>query len=68
MGRCEEITNDPISYDTVGITTDSSTLVSLQNDTPMNVWVAPKGQASGARQITSGSLDYSGWNSISKDF
>jgi len=60
-GQVRRITNDLLSYDSVGITADSSTLISVQNDTPMNVWVAPKGQASGARQITTGSLDYSGW-------
>lgn len=64
-GQARRITNDLISYDDVDITADSSTLVSRQNDTPMNIWVAPKGQASMARQITTGSLDYSGWTALS---
>jgi serine/threonine protein kinase/Tol biopolymer transport system component len=64
-GHVRRITNDLTSYDFVSITADSSSLVSMQNDTPMNVWVAPKGQAARARQITTGSLDYSGWTGLS---
>lgn len=42
----------------VSLSADSGSLVTVQADTVANLWVAPDGDASRARQITSGSGRY----------
>ena len=52
-GEVRKVTNDLNDYTGVSITADSSTLVTVQSVTLGDFWVAPNGEASKARQITS---------------
>jgi Tol biopolymer transport system component/DNA-binding winged helix-turn-helix (wHTH) protein len=52
-GDVRRITNDPNDYDGVTLTTDSTTLLTVQLEQSSNVWVAPGGDGSPAAQITS---------------
>ncbi len=56
QGEARRITNDLNSYDfySLTLTADASALVSVQSDPISNIWVAPEGEASRARAITSG--------------
>ena len=54
-GTAKRITNDLNNYNGVSLSADSGSLVTVQQDAVANVWVAPDGDASRARQITSGS-------------
>lgn len=56
-GEVSRVTNDTNSYSTLSITTDSRTLVAEMQDITSNIWVTPDGDASRARQITSGGKD-----------
>ena len=62
-GELRRITNDLDDYLSVSLTADSSSLVTVQNEVNLNVWLAPDNDASRVRQITSSRLD--GWYSIS---
>jgi serine/threonine protein kinase len=53
-GEAHPITNDLNSYRNASLTADSSILVTVLSDTTSNVWVAPMGEWTGARQLTSG--------------
>ncbi|MFL6468994.1 MAG: TolB family protein [Pyrinomonadaceae bacterium] len=53
-GDAHRLTNDLNDYDGMSLTADSKTLAVVQSDTQANVWVAPMGDASRARQVTSG--------------
>jgi eukaryotic-like serine/threonine-protein kinase len=57
-GKAKRITNDLNNYTGVSLSADSGSLVTVQADTVANLWVAPDGDASRARQITSGSGRY----------
>ena len=57
-GEPRRITNDLNNYAGVSASADSSTLVTVQSDAVTNIWVAPAGDATRARQITSGSSRY----------
>jgi serine/threonine protein kinase/Tol biopolymer transport system component len=57
-GQPRRITNDLNNYAGVSLSSDSSTLVTVQSDAVTNIWVAPGGDAARARQITSGSSRY----------
>jgi Tol biopolymer transport system component len=54
-GEARRITNDLNRYFGVSLTADSSALVTVQSEVASSIWVAPRGEARGARQITSGS-------------
>jgi serine/threonine protein kinase/Tol biopolymer transport system component len=56
-GELRRITNDLDSYLSVSLTADSKTLIAVQNELDLNVWVAPEGVASRAKRITSGRAD-----------
>src|SRR5688572_18598438 len=56
-GEVSRVTNDTNSYSALSITADSRTLVAEMQDVSSNIWVAPDGDASRARQITSGGTD-----------
>ncbi|HEV2665042.1 MAG TPA: protein kinase, partial [Blastocatellia bacterium] len=56
-GEVRKITNDLNNYSRVSLTADSSALVTVQTDSTSNVWVAPQGDASRAKQISSGKYD-----------
>jgi serine/threonine protein kinase/Tol biopolymer transport system component len=53
-GEVRQITNDLNRYDDVTLTADSGALVTVQTNRVSNIWVAPKDDASRAKQITSG--------------
>lgn len=52
-GEVRRITNDFHWYGGLSLTADSSSMVAQQSDQMTNIWVAPNGDASRARQITS---------------
>jgi Tol biopolymer transport system component len=56
-GDVSRVTNDTNSYSALQITADSRTLVTEMADVTSNIWVAPDGEASRARQITTGGKD-----------
>ena len=54
-GVAKRITNDLNNYTGVSLSADSSSLVTVQTDAVANIWIAPNGDATRARQVTSGS-------------
>src|SRR5262249_43982189 len=56
-GVARRIRNDVNNYSRLSLTADSSALVTVQTETAAGVWVAPQGDASRARQISSGRYD-----------
>jgi Tol biopolymer transport system component len=57
-GTARRITNDLNNYAGVSLSSDSGSLVTVQQDAVANLWIVPEGDASRARQITSGSGKY----------
>jgi serine/threonine protein kinase len=53
-GEVRRITNDSNDYKDLSLTADSNSLVSVQSNRLINIWVAPNGDAGRATQITSG--------------
>ncbi len=53
-GEVRRITNDLNGYNQVSLTADSKSLVTVQTDLVSNIWIAPAGDASHAKPITSG--------------
>jgi eukaryotic-like serine/threonine-protein kinase len=62
-GEARRITNDLNDYTGVSISADSTAMVTVQVTANSNLWVAPNGDATRAKQITSGSNSYD--NSLS---
>jgi Tol biopolymer transport system component len=56
-GEARRITNDTNDYRGLSLTVDSRVLVTVQSEEVCNLWIAPGGEASRARQITSGTGD-----------
>ena len=56
-GEVRKITNDLNNYSQLSLTADSSALVTVQTEGASSVWVAPQGDTSRARQISSGRYD-----------
>jgi serine/threonine protein kinase/dipeptidyl aminopeptidase/acylaminoacyl peptidase len=54
QGEVRRITNDSNDYKDLSITADSNSLVSVQSNRLVSMWVAPDGDAGRATQITSG--------------
>ncbi len=54
-GETHRITNDLNRYFGVSLTGDSSALVTVQGEISSSIWIAPQGNASAARRLTSGS-------------
>jgi eukaryotic-like serine/threonine-protein kinase len=52
-GEARKITNDLNDYGRASLTRDSNALVVTQADTLSNIWIAPDGEASRARQLPS---------------
>ncbi len=52
--EARRIVNDLNSYTDISLATASDTLAAIQSQRVVNLWVAPDGEASRARQITSG--------------
>jgi eukaryotic-like serine/threonine-protein kinase len=63
-GEVRRITNDLNQYFGVSLTADSSALVTVQGEVSSSIWVAPRGEAGSARQITSGSETRDGFNGM----
>jgi len=53
-GEAHRITNDLNGYNNVSLSADSKALITVQSDQSSNIWIAPAGDASRARQVTSG--------------
>ena len=56
-GEAQRVTNDLNNYTGVGASADSDALVTVQAEVQSRVWIAPGGDARGARQITNGKND-----------
>ena len=52
-----KVTNDLNNYRGLSLTADSSAIVTVQTEGASTIWVAPQGDASRARQISSGRYD-----------
>jgi Tol biopolymer transport system component/DNA-binding winged helix-turn-helix (wHTH) protein len=57
-GEARQITNDSNNYLYVSMTADSRTLLAGHTELLANIWIAPEGDASRARRITSGLGDF----------
>jgi TolB protein len=57
-GKARRITNDLNGYLGLSVTVDSNTLAALQVEIVSHIWIAPDGDASRAKQITSGTALY----------
>jgi Tol biopolymer transport system component/DNA-binding winged helix-turn-helix (wHTH) protein len=51
-GQTRRITNDVNNYRSLSLTSDSYTIAAVQSDRQSNIWIAPAGRASGAKQVT----------------
>ncbi len=63
-GEARRITNDLNRYFGVSLTADSSALVTVQSEVASSIWAAPRGEAKGAKQITSGTGTGAGLNGL----
>ncbi|MCA1625311.1 MAG: DPP IV N-terminal domain-containing protein [Acidobacteria bacterium] len=54
-GEAHRLTNDLNDYQGMSLAADSNTLAVVQSETRASIWVAPVGDASRARPVTSGS-------------
>jgi TolB protein len=54
-GEARRITNDLNRYFGVSLTADSSALVTVQSEVSSSIWLAPQGNSTAARRLTSGS-------------
>jgi serine/threonine protein kinase/Tol biopolymer transport system component len=52
--EARRVTSDLNGYGDISLTVDSGTLAAVRSERAINLWVAPDGDASRARQITSG--------------
>lgn len=52
--EARRISNDLSGYDGISLTTDSGTVATVRVDRLVNIWVAPGGDASRAKQLTTG--------------
>jgi eukaryotic-like serine/threonine-protein kinase len=63
-GKMRRITNDLSSYSALGLTASSRALVTIKGDNPSNIWIAPAGDSSRARQLTFGTGSYDGQSGV----
>jgi serine/threonine protein kinase len=59
-GQPRTITNDLNDYRDLSLTADSHALVTVQSESHVNIWLAPHGETTRARQVTSGVGQYNG--------
>jgi Tol biopolymer transport system component len=64
-GAGRRVTNDLNNYAGISLTSDGSGLVTVLTNTSANLWVAPKGNAADARQITSSAASDAGLGGVS---
>jgi serine/threonine protein kinase len=57
-GEVRKISNDLNSYDDISLTANSATLVAVQENSNLNISVAPNGDTARLKQVTSESGDY----------
>jgi eukaryotic-like serine/threonine-protein kinase len=55
-GEVRRITNDLTDYSAVSTTADGSALVSVQKETPVDLWLMTPGESAGATRISQGDL------------
>ena len=60
-GELRTITNDVVNYGTVSVTADSTIAAATRWELQTNLWIAPHGNDTAARQITSGAHDTFRW-------
>ncbi|MBD0325166.1 MAG: PD40 domain-containing protein [Pyrinomonadaceae bacterium] len=53
-GAARRVTNDLNGYRDISVSTDSKTLITIQNIRLSRIWIAPRGESERATQITSG--------------
>lgn len=53
-GAARKITNDFSNYTNLSVTADASALVVIKRETTSHIWLAPQGDASRAKQLTTG--------------
>ena len=63
-GEVQRIVNDPNDYTDISLTSDARTLLAVQRDEVSSIWIAQKGEASSARQITTGASRYDGASGV----
>ncbi len=63
--EARSLTDDLNGYEDISLTADSGTLSAVRSDRVVNLWIAPNGEARGARQITSGAGREDGSRGIS---
>jgi Tol biopolymer transport system component/DNA-binding winged helix-turn-helix (wHTH) protein len=63
-GETRRVTNDLNSYQSLSITADAKTLVTVQTDRVPNLWVAPASDPSRARQLTTGPGRFDGYYGV----
>ena len=63
-GEARKITNDLNDYHDTSLTADSGSLVTVQENRVLNIWSAPDGDTSRARQLTNGSAKYDGQSGV----
>ena len=54
-GEAHQLTNDLNNYQGMSLTAESGTLAVVQSETQASIWIAPAGDSSRARPVTSGS-------------
>lgn len=57
-GEARRVTSDLNNYIGISLTADSKTMVTVQREARMNMWIAPQDKAASARQITTGLVNY----------
>lgn len=56
-GQARKVTNDPNNYMGTSLSRDSGVLLTMQSDWLSSIWMAPDGDSSRAKQITTGRYD-----------
>ncbi len=63
-GEARKLTNDFNNYANLSLTADANTLVATRQETTSHIWVAPDGDASRAKQLTTGTGRQDGYPSV----
>jgi len=63
-GAARQVTSGLKFYHDISVTADGTALVTVEGDSPSNLWVAPGGESSRARQITAGTGEYDGLDGL----
>ncbi|MEO6334830.1 MAG: hypothetical protein ABIO91_07580 [Pyrinomonadaceae bacterium] len=64
-GEARKITKDLNDYTSISMSSDSSVLVTVQEDEASNIWIAPTGDSSRAEQISAVSGRMDGYDGVS---